>query len=114
MEDVGIFCGHLVNFSAIWYILWPFDKFGIFSGHLVYCTNEDLASCHCVCLRKKDVLEKKRNVSILIFRNSDFAPRRSNRLGLQVNGRRLQGRTRGKPAELDTDRFSNTNCLQTN
>jgi hypothetical protein len=33
MEDVGIFCGHLVNFTAIWYILWPFD---IFSTGLVY------------------------------------------------------------------------------
>jgi hypothetical protein len=28
----GIFCGHLVYFVAIWYILWPF---GIFCGHLV-------------------------------------------------------------------------------
>jgi hypothetical protein len=33
MEDVGIFCGHSVNFLAIWYILW---RFGIFCGHLVY------------------------------------------------------------------------------
>jgi hypothetical protein len=24
MEDVGIFYGHLVNFTAILYILWPF------------------------------------------------------------------------------------------
>jgi hypothetical protein len=29
----GIFYGHLVYFTAIWYILWPF---GIFYGHLVY------------------------------------------------------------------------------
>jgi hypothetical protein len=29
----GIFCGHVVYFVAIWYILWPF---GIFCGHLVY------------------------------------------------------------------------------
>jgi hypothetical protein len=30
-DDVGIFGGHLVYFSAIWYILWPF---GIFFGYL--------------------------------------------------------------------------------
>jgi hypothetical protein len=34
-EAVGIFCGHLVNFLNIWYILWPS---GIFFGHLVYVT----------------------------------------------------------------------------
>jgi hypothetical protein len=33
MDDAGIFYGHLVNFAAIWYILWPF---GQFCGHLVY------------------------------------------------------------------------------
>jgi hypothetical protein len=33
MEGVGIFYGHLVYFTAIWYILWPF---GIFVGSLVY------------------------------------------------------------------------------
>jgi hypothetical protein len=33
IEGVGKFCGNSVNFSAIWYILWPFD---IFYGHLVY------------------------------------------------------------------------------
>jgi hypothetical protein len=32
-EDVGIFYGHLVNFTAFWYILWTF---GIFCGNLVY------------------------------------------------------------------------------
>jgi hypothetical protein len=31
-EDVGLFCGHLIYFSAIWYTLWPF---GIFYGYLV-------------------------------------------------------------------------------
>jgi hypothetical protein len=30
---IGIFCGHLVYFVVIWYILW---SFGIFCGHLVY------------------------------------------------------------------------------
>jgi hypothetical protein len=29
----GIFCGHLVYFVVIWYILW---SFGIFCCHLVY------------------------------------------------------------------------------
>jgi hypothetical protein len=41
MDDVGIFCGHLVYifyghlvyFMIIWHILW---SFGIFYGHLVY------------------------------------------------------------------------------
>jgi hypothetical protein len=33
MEDVSIFWSHLVNITAIWYILWTF---GIFYGHLVY------------------------------------------------------------------------------
>jgi hypothetical protein len=33
MEDFGIFCGLLVYFMAIWYILW---LFGIFYGYLVY------------------------------------------------------------------------------
>jgi hypothetical protein len=32
-DDVGIFYGHLVYFTAIWYIL---QSFGIFSGNLVY------------------------------------------------------------------------------
>jgi hypothetical protein len=27
MDDVGIFCGHVVNFTAIWYISWPFGIF---------------------------------------------------------------------------------------
>jgi hypothetical protein len=33
MEDVDIFYGHLVSFTAIGYILWTF---GIFCGNLVY------------------------------------------------------------------------------
>jgi hypothetical protein len=27
LPQFGIFCGHLVYFVAIWYILWPFDIF---------------------------------------------------------------------------------------
>jgi hypothetical protein len=33
VEDVGIFYGHLVYFTAIWYTLWIF---GIFCGNLVF------------------------------------------------------------------------------
>jgi hypothetical protein len=33
MDDVGLFYSHLVYFTAIWYILWPF---GIFYDPLVY------------------------------------------------------------------------------
>jgi hypothetical protein len=33
MEDVCVFYGHLVYFTAIWYILWPF---GLFYSYLVY------------------------------------------------------------------------------
>jgi hypothetical protein len=35
MEDIGIFYGHLVYFTAIWSILLPF---GLFYCHLVYFT----------------------------------------------------------------------------
>jgi hypothetical protein len=33
MECMGIFHGHLEDFTSIWCILW---QFGIFCGHLVY------------------------------------------------------------------------------
>jgi hypothetical protein len=33
MENVGVFFGQMVYFTAIWYISWIF---GIFHGHLVY------------------------------------------------------------------------------
>jgi hypothetical protein len=33
MESLGLFYDHLVYFTAIGNILWPF---GVFSGHLVY------------------------------------------------------------------------------
>jgi hypothetical protein len=36
-----IFCGHLVYFVAIWYILW---SFGVFFPVLVYCTKKNLAT----------------------------------------------------------------------
>jgi hypothetical protein len=48
MEDVGILYGHLVYFTAIWYIL---CTFGLFYSHLVYffpvlvcCTKKNLAT----------------------------------------------------------------------
>jgi hypothetical protein len=32
MEDVGVFYGHLVNFTATWYMLWLFSsRFGMLS-----------------------------------------------------------------------------------
>jgi hypothetical protein len=37
----GIFCGHLVYFVAIWYILWIF---GIFFHILVCCSKKNLAT----------------------------------------------------------------------
>jgi hypothetical protein len=46
MEDVGIFYGHLVNFTAIWYIVWPL---GIFVGYLLYI------SPFLVCCSKKNL-----------------------------------------------------------
>jgi hypothetical protein len=41
MEDVGTLNDHLVYFTDIWYVFWPFGipilwLFGIFSGYLVY------------------------------------------------------------------------------
>jgi hypothetical protein len=36
-----IYCGHLVDFVAIWYILW---LFGIFVLVLVCCTKKNLAT----------------------------------------------------------------------
>jgi hypothetical protein len=41
MEDVGIYYGQLVYFTAIWYILWPF---GIFFPVLVCCPKKNMAS----------------------------------------------------------------------
>jgi hypothetical protein len=32
MEDVGLYLGHVVYFTAIWYIVWPFS---VFYGYLV-------------------------------------------------------------------------------
>jgi hypothetical protein len=51
MEDDGIFYGHMVNFVAIWYILWLFGlfcgHFGIFSPVLVCCSTKNLATLVC-------------------------------------------------------------------
>jgi hypothetical protein len=48
MENLGIFYDHLVNYTAIGNILWPFGifygHFGIFSPVLVYCTKKNLAT----------------------------------------------------------------------
>jgi hypothetical protein len=40
MGNIGIF-GHLVSFTAKWYILWPL---GIFGGHLVGCSEKNLVT----------------------------------------------------------------------
>jgi hypothetical protein len=41
MEDLGVFYGLWVYFTAVWYILRPF---GIFSPVWVYCTKKNLAT----------------------------------------------------------------------
>jgi hypothetical protein len=45
MEDVGVFYGHLISFTAIWHLLWPFGIF-IFPI-LVYRTKKNLATMVC-------------------------------------------------------------------
>jgi hypothetical protein len=44
---------------AIWYILWPFD---IFYGHLVYCTEINLATLVGGLLPKPHFFAERRNV----------------------------------------------------
>jgi hypothetical protein len=49
MEDVALFYGHLVYFTTIWHILWPFGipscwLSAIFSPVLVFCTKKNLAT----------------------------------------------------------------------
>jgi hypothetical protein len=49
MEDVGTIYGHLVYFTAIGNILWPFGipslwSIGIFLPVLVFCTTKNLAA----------------------------------------------------------------------
>jgi hypothetical protein len=41
MENLGIFYDHLVYFTAIGNVLWPF---GIFSPVLLFCTKKNLAT----------------------------------------------------------------------
>jgi hypothetical protein len=41
MDYVGIVCGHLVYFAAIWYVLW---SLGMFFPVLVCCNKENLAT----------------------------------------------------------------------
>jgi hypothetical protein len=53
MKDVGIFYGHLVHFTAISYILWPF---GVFCGHFgVFCGHFDIFFPILVCRTKKNL-----------------------------------------------------------
>jgi hypothetical protein len=48
MEDVGLFYGHLVYFTTIWYILWSLGIFHVYLVHLfpiwVCCTKKNLAT----------------------------------------------------------------------
>jgi hypothetical protein len=48
IKDAGVFYGQLVNYRAIWCILWQFGiffwLFGIFFPVLVYCTTKNLAT----------------------------------------------------------------------
>jgi phosphotransferase system glucose/maltose/N-acetylglucosamine-specific IIC component len=47
MQDAGICCGHLVYFTAIWYMLWPFGTFVchlVFFPFLVCCNKKNLAT----------------------------------------------------------------------
>jgi hypothetical protein len=64
MEDIGIFYDHLVYFSAIGNILWPF---GMFCGHLeyffpvlVFCAKKNLAT---QVYRPEQSFEKKKKKS---------------------------------------------------
>jgi hypothetical protein len=58
MENLGIFYGHLVYFTAIgnmyymaiWYILW---SFGIFLTVLVFCTKKNLATLTLSCVARR-------------------------------------------------------------
>jgi hypothetical protein len=48
MEDVGTFNVHLVYFTSIWYILWPFGRLYGYLVHfflvLVSCAKKNLAT----------------------------------------------------------------------
>jgi hypothetical protein len=44
MEYIGVSCSHLIHFTVIWYILWPFDihilwSFGVFCGNKLYISS---------------------------------------------------------------------------
>jgi hypothetical protein len=57
MEDDGLFYSHLVYFTAIWHILWPFYIFFVLwyiFPLLVYCKKKDLATL----LESSDVAQK--------------------------------------------------------
>jgi hypothetical protein len=59
LEDVGVFCGHLVLFTAIWDILW---LFGIFFRVLVTFTEKNLATLsRSLCSRFRRLNKNKRS-----------------------------------------------------
>jgi hypothetical protein len=83
MKYAGIFYGHLVYFTAIWYILGLFGVywvylvyygsiwylyfmfFGIFFPVLVYCTQKTLATPIFDCHRTKEIVIKNINPALL-------------------------------------------------
>jgi phosphotransferase system glucose/maltose/N-acetylglucosamine-specific IIC component len=62
MDDVGIFYGHLVDFAAIWYILWTFIVYFVVIWYiflvLVSCTKKNLATPNLKSRQSGQVSEK--------------------------------------------------------
>jgi hypothetical protein len=60
IENVGIIYGHLVYFTAIWYILWPFGNLLVIFPALVYCVKKNLATLFQIpsCQAKFNLLVK--------------------------------------------------------
>jgi hypothetical protein len=50
MENAGVFYGHLVYFTAIWYILWPFGNvveiWYVYVCFGLMCQEKNLAILH--------------------------------------------------------------------
>jgi hypothetical protein len=61
MEDVGLYCGHLVYFTDTRYILWPF---GVFCVNLVYFVRLNLAT---LAERRKTGFDSYWLISVIRF-----------------------------------------------
>jgi hypothetical protein len=72
MEYDCILNGHLLYFTAIWYILWPFWyilwSFGIFFPVLVLCTRKNLATLTVSRCHRYVAFEKELPVSLIAYR----------------------------------------------